>query len=74
MGVSTGLSSSHRRFQVFATKSFEAFALFQPQWSNYAILLLQLFFDGWFMRRGWKILFQDFEVESARSVLCLEVS
>jgi hypothetical protein len=36
------------RFKVFATKSFEAFALFQPQWSNYAILSLQHFFDGSF--------------------------
>lgn len=36
------------RFQVFATKSFEAFALFQPQWSNYAVLSLQHFVDGSF--------------------------
>lgn len=36
------------QFPVFNTKSFEAFTLFQPQWSNYSILSLQHFVDGSF--------------------------
>ena len=36
------------RFRVFSAKSFEAFTLFQPQWSNYSVLALQHFFDDSF--------------------------
>jgi len=37
------LRGFHRieRFHVFATKSIEAFSLYQPQWSNYSVLSLQ---------------------------------
>jgi len=44
------LRVSHRieRFRVFTTKSFEDFALFQPQWSNYSVLSLHHFVEGSF--------------------------